>query len=559
MKSGILHTTASFTLLRYEKVFATLLKYGFEDLLSHPPLNKITPQTNRLVPSRQGRKVSQFTRYERIRLVCEELGTTFIKFAQIASNRPDLLPDELIRELEKLQDKVPTVPFEEIREVLKNNLPRPLPELVEFIDEKPLASASIAQVHEARLIGGKRVVLKVQRPGIRKLIAADLSIMESIVSIIESRFPKYQVYQPRELVKMFEDSITEELSFQMEANNVKQFQVMFRDNDDVFIPAVYRELCSDTVLCLEYVGGYKITDLENLKAFNITGEELALRGIRLYFEQIFEHGFFHADPHPGNIYVLKDGRIAFLDFGMVGRVIEKDKVTFAQILLSMYDRDVQGLKKAIMKFSTGMSKEKERELEYDIMYFLRHYSSIAIEDIDGAEVMQGLNALFFDYKLKIPANLLLLLKALVIIEGVGLQLDPRYDIIANIGPYVQSLLAKKYSPKRLQKDFLRSLEDTSTLLMELPEDIRQILQKVKAGRLHIQFEHKGLEPSADSLSNSIKLLSYSLFVVALIIGSALLVVAKVPPLYEGIPLLGLVGFAIAAVLSVGLVVALRKL
>ncbi|PSR12666.1 MAG: hypothetical protein DA408_05645 [Bacteroidetes bacterium] len=558
MKAGTLNTTNTSMLMRYEKVFATLIKYGFEDILSHPPFNKFFPQTNLLVPSRGGKKVSQFTRYERIRMVCEELGTTFIKFAQIASNRPDLLPDELLEELEKLQDRAPTVPLEAIRETLNLELPRPMDELLEYFDEVPLASASMAQVHRARLNGGREVVLKIQRPGIRELIAADLAILKHVVSIIEAYFPQYQVYQPRELVKMFEKSITEELSFRMEADNLLHFQEMFHDNNDVYIPKLYRELSTDNLLCMEYVEGYKITDLQHLKDFNITGPELALKGIGLYFEQIFDHGFFHADPHPGNIFVLPDGKIAFLDFGMVGSVIERDKILFAQLLLAMYDQDVEGLKKAILKFSTGLNKEKERELEYDIIYFLRQYTQVALEDIDGNEVMRGLNALFFDYKIKIPANLLLLLKALVIIEGVGLKLNPQYDIIANIGPFVKRLLAKRFNPQRLQQEIARSVEETTTLVQELPQDIKEIIQKVKEGKLHIEFEHKGLMPFADSLSQSINRLSFALLVVAIILGSSLIVVAKVPPLVYHIPLVGIIGYGISAVLTLGLLIKLKK-
>jgi ubiquinone biosynthesis protein len=436
--------TKSVSLLsRYQQVFKTLIKYGFEDVLAHPPLNRIVPQTNVLVPSRAGRKVSQFTRYERLRLLCEELGTTFIKFAQIASNRPDLLPEELVRELVKLQDQVAPVSFVQIKAVLEAELLRPLDELLDDLDEQPLASASVAQVHRARLLGGQEVVLKVQRPGLRGLIEADVAILWQLVGIVEQHFPSLLVYQPRELVKMFEQSITEELNFRREAQHLLEFQEMFRQHPDVFVPKLYAELSSMRVLCLEYVDGYKITDLEALEAYGQTGPDLALRGIRLYFEQIFEHGFFHADPHPGNIFVLRDGRIAFLDFGMMGRVGDEDKVRFANILLAVYERDVEGLKRAILKFSSGLSKEQEQELEYDIIYFLRQYGNIALEDIDGNEVLQGLNAMFYLYKIKMPANILLLLKALVIIEGVGLRLDPQYDMVANIGPFVQRLMLEE--------------------------------------------------------------------------------------------------------------------
>jgi ubiquinone biosynthesis protein len=545
-------------LMRYEKVAATLVKYGFEDLLSHPPLNKILPQRNFLVPNRNGKKVSEFSRYERIRMTCEELGTSFIKFAQIASNRPDLLPEGLITELEKLQDQAPEVAIEQIRKIIRDELPSPLTDVIEYFNPVPLASASMAQVHRARLRGGKEVVLKIQRPGIRETIVLDIAVLKSLVSIINTYFPQYSIYQPEELVKMFEDSITEELSFLMEANNLEQFQKMFKDNENVFIPNIYRELCTDKIICMEFVDGYKITDLKNLKKFNITGEQLALRGIRLYFEQVFEHGFFHADPHPGNIFVLKDGRIAFLDYGMVGTVIDEDKIQFARILLAMYDRDVQGLKKAILKFSKGLSKAQEREFEYDVIYFLRQYSRISLENIDGNEVMKGLNSLFYDYKIHIPSSLLLLIKALVIIEGVGLQLNPQYDIIENIGPFVQRLLSKKYNPDRLQKELFRSIEDTSDLVKELPSDIRSIINKIKDGKLHVEIEHKGLEPFAYRLNKTVNRLSFTMIIVAMIVGSSLIVVAKIPPFYNEIPLFGVFGFSISALMTFWLMYAIRK-
>lgn len=543
---------------RYEKVATTLIKYGFEDLLSHPPLNKLLPQSNLLVPNRDGKKVSQYSRYERIRLVCEELGTTFIKFAQIASNRPDILPEELISELEKLQDRVPPVPIEDIHKVIQSEFSTSFDDVVEYFNPIPLACASMAQVHRARLRGGKEVVLKIQRPGIFEVIFSDIAVLKSLVGIIENYFPQYNIYQPAELVKMFEDSITEELNFLLEANNLEHFQRMFKDNDEVFIPAIYRELCTDRIICMELVEGYKITDLENLKNFGITGKQLAQRGISLYFEQVFEHGFFHADPHPGNIFVLEDGRIAFIDYGMVGTVIDADKILFARILLAMYNKDVQGLKKAILRFSKGLTTEEERKFEYDVIYFLRQYSSITIENIDGNEVMRGLNSLFFDYKIKIPSNLLLLIKALVIIEGVGLKLNPDYDIIENIGPYVQRLLAKKYNPEKLQKELFRSIEDTTDLIKEMPSDIRDIVHKIKEGKLHVEIEHKGLAPFASSLNRTVNRLSFTLVIVALIIGSSLIVMAKVPPFYHDFPLIGIMGFATSALLILWLINAIRK-
>jgi len=543
---------------RYEKVISTFVKYGFEDIVSHPPFSRLFPQTNILVPSRQGKKVSQFTRNERIRLLCEELGTTFIKFAQIASNRPDLLPEDLIDELTKLQDAAPVVPVEEIYEILNAELLRPIDELVEYFDEKPLASASMAQVHRARLIGGKEVVLKIQRPGIRKLIATDVSIFKSLVAIIETYFPQFKAYNPAELVKMFEVSISKELSFRAETNNLKEFKRLFRKHPEVYVPEHYGELCTDKVICMEFIDGYKITDLETLSKFGISGKELAIRGIGLYFEQVFEHGFFHADPHPGNIFVLEDGRVVFIDYGMMGIVLEEDKLNFANLLLSMYKKDHEGLKQTILKYSDGLSKEKQLELEYDINDFLRDYTNISIENIDGNEVMKGLNALFFDYKIRIPSHVLLLLKALVIIEGVGLKIDPEYDIIANIGPYVQRLLLQKYNHKYLATEVSKSMISSLQLVKGLPSDIKEIVQKIKEGKLHIEIEHTGLSDSVKKYEIIANRISFSLIVVAFIIASSICTIAKIPPLIYNIPILGFAGLIISFLLALRLLYSIDR-
>jgi ubiquinone biosynthesis protein len=543
---------------RYEEVMTTLFKYGFEDLASNPPLNKFLPQKGKLVPRRRGKKVNEFSRFERIRMVCEELGTTFIKFAQIASNRPDLLPEELIQELEKLQDQAPAVPIEIIKSTLADELYRPMDELVEDFDERYIASASMAQVHRARLMGGKEVVLKIQRPNLKEQINADLEILENLVSLIENQFPKYLVYNPRELLKMFKNSISEEISFRNEVNNMKYFTKMFEGNQDIYIPMLYEELCTDRVICMEYIDGHKITDIENLNKHNISGAQIATKGMNLYFEQVFEHGFFHADPHPGNLFVREDGKIVFIDYGMMGSIRDADIILLASLLISVYQKDVQGLKKSLMNFTRALDKEKQIDMEYEIMFMFRNYSTLSIENIDGEAVMKGLNDLFYNYKIKIPSNLLLLLKALAIIEGVGLRLDPEYDIIQNIEPYAKRLLAKKLDPKKMTKNIIQTLDEGSRLLMDFPHDMKEIINRVKEGKIHFEFEHKGLEPLYKNMDVFVNRIAYSLLVVALLVSSSIIVVADFPPKIYNIPVLGFAGFILSTLLALYLIFAIIK-
>lgn len=558
MKVSKQSVKASSRLVRYEQVISVLIKYGFEDLLSHPPLNKFVPQQTFLVPNRNGRKVSQYSRYERLRLACEELGTSFIKFAQIASNRPDLIPDGLIQEFSKLQDQVKPVPLVQINEILDNELIRPLNDFVEYFDKKPLAAASMAQVHRAKLKGGQDIVLKIQRPGIIDSIYNDIAILKNIISVINNFFPQYKDYHLEEIVKMFEESIMEELNFRLEATNLKHFKKMFKGNEDVYIPDIYEELCTEKIICLEYIDGIKITNLEALQKLGIIGKEVAKKGIDLYFEQVFVHGFFHADPHPGNIFILKNGKIAFIDYGMMGSVTETDKIQFARLLLSVYERDVKSMKKAILKFSSGLSKEKQIELEYDIIYFLRNYSNVRLENIDSNEVMKGLNALFYLYKIKIPSKLLLLLKALVIIEGVGLMIDPEYDMISNIGPYAKRLLLKKYNPNQFQEEVLQTIEGGTLLLKDLPDDLRSIIRKIKEGKIHIEIEHKGLDPLLQTTEIVVNRISFTLITVAIILGSFLCISAELPPKILDVSAIGFVGLVISFLLALRILYSISR-
>lgn len=558
MQKPAKYQTSNSLIRRYEKVIGVLIKYGFEDVISHPPFNRLIPKSKKWIPIRDGRPVFAYTRYERMRMVCEELGTTFIKFAQIAANRPDLLPEELITELESFQDHAPTVPQAEIKAVFLREFEKAPEDLFEWFDYKLIAAASMAQVHRARLIGGKEVVLKVQRPGIRETIEQDITILKQLANLVETYLPQYAAFQPLELVKMFEASIRKELRFTVEAANLFRFQEQFKGNPDIYVPDWYPEFTTDRILCMEYIDGIKINDLEKMRSIGMTGPELAIKGINLYYEQVFEYGFFHADPHPGNIFIMPDQRVCFVDYGMMGVILDSDKELMATLLLAIAEEDVDGLKKALLKFTKDEKFEDEKELEYDIIEFLSSYSEMSIDQIEGAEVMEGLNRMFFKYKIRVPSNLLLLLKALIIIEGVGLMLDPKYNIIKNIEPFVRKLLGKKYNPQKLTKSVIKALGDFTRMAVNLPEDVEQVVHKLREGKLQIEFEHKGLEPLYHKMETVSNRIAFTLLLVALIIGSSLIVIADVPPHVNHVPVLGFLGFIISGLLAVRLIISILR-
>ncbi len=552
------HKSSPSLLARYEKVISVLFKYGFEDIVAHPPFSRFLPKLDKYIPRREGKPVTEYTRYERIRMVCEELGTTFIKFAQIAANRPDVLPEELITELERFHDHVPFIPAQDIVSVIKEDLGKEPDELFERFDRKPIASASIAQVHRARLKGGKEVALKIMRPGIDVTIEEDIHILKQLAGLMETYFPQYQAFQPMELVKMFERSIRKELKFTIEGNNLRRFAQQFRGNERIYVPDLYPEFCSDRIICMEYIEGFKITDLEALSKIGLSGPELALAGINLYFEQVFDHGFFHADPHPGNIFVMPNKKICFIDYGMMGTIVDSDKELLADLLLSVSNRDVDGLKQALLRFTPDGMVENEKELDYDIIEFFDIYSSMTLDQIEGQEIIEGLNAMFFAYKIKIPPNLLLLLKALVIIEGVGLFLDPHYNIIANIDPFVRRLVQHKYGPEKMARRAMKTLADLTQMAVGLPEDLETIVRKIREGKLRIEFEHKGLEGLYQKMDEVSNRMAITILLSALILGSSLIVLAEVPPYVGNIPALGFAGFVIAGLLALRLVISIWR-
>ena len=543
---------------RYREVIRILMKYGFEDLVAHPPFNRLIPKSDRLVPHREGKSVFEFSRYERMRMVCEELGTTFIKFAQIASNRPDLLPEELISEVTKFQDQVKRQPWDEIRSVLIEEFGRKPEDIFWRIDRTPIATGSIAQVHKAKLKDGRDVVLKIQRPQIREEVKNDILILKRISALLEEKFESTHAYQPRELVRMFEKSIRKEMHFANEAANMKHFKELFKWDQRIYVPEFYPEYSTDRIICMEYINGLKITDLEGIKKLGLNGPKIAEIGINLYFKQIFDFGFFHADPHPGNFLVLANGKICFLDFGMMGNVVDSDKELLGDLLLAVHDRDLNYLKNSLEKFSKEGRIENAKDLEYDIMEFFNEYSNMNIGQVDGNEVIKGLNSLFFDYKIRIPSNLLLLLKALVIVEGVGLQVDPNYNVLGNIEYYVQKLLLKKYSVHKLKTGLVRAVGDFKNLAFNLPTDLEQIIHKLREGKLHLEFEHRGLEELYRKMEIVSNRLSFTLVLTALILGSSIMVVAKTPPYIYNISAFGFIGFVLSAFFALRLMISILK-
>ena len=545
-------------LKRYNTLFGVLTKYGFEDVMANSQVKKFIPK-NYLAKHPETEKLLSVSTFERIRMVLEELGPSYVKMGQILSNRDDMLPPGLIKELEKLQDQAPSLPNFEVEKVISEELDIDCSQYFLSIEPKPLAAASLAQVHKAQLLNGSWVVLKIQRPNISEIIASDISIMKEVAMALEKYSAQVKAFQPLKLVESFEKSITEELSFLREMDNLEHFAKNFEGNDAIYVPKAYRELSTDQIICMDWVDAIKVSELEKLREQNIDSRAVAKVGVDLYLEQVLEHGFFHADPHPGNIFVLPEAqKICFIDFGMMGTIMPNDKEALMELLLCFIKKDVKKIIPILKKIALKTDIPDEKKLEYDLYELVEGISNTSIRNIKLGITLEQFKNVLYENRITIPHYLYILIRALVIIEGVGLKLDPEFNITDNLKPYMAKITRKRFGLKRLFQKNLNRFQDYNTLLDKLPADINEIVDKIKDGKLVIVHEHKGLNEFRVSLKTAFNRLVYAVIIAALSIGSALLVMADMPPKISGIPVLGAIGFILSAIIGVVILISIHR-
>ncbi|AZR74240.1 2-polyprenylphenol 6-hydroxylase [Anoxybacter fermentans] len=541
---------------RYREIITVLVKHGFGDLITKTNLEKYIDFGKKLLPGKRNAHIVSLSRWERIRMVLEELGPTFIKFGQIMSNRPDLLPQELLVELEKLQDSVPPFSEEDARQLIEEELGKPISNLFKEFISTPIASASIAQVHKAVLMSGEEVVLKVQRPGIEEIIEVDLEIMFHLATLMEKHIQGMDVLNPVGIIKEFERSIRKEIDFTIEATHIERFGRNFQEDTTIYVPKVYRNYTTRKILTMEFIDGIKVSNINAVLESGNDPKIIANRGADLILKQIFEHGFFHADPHPGNILVLNNNIICFIDFGMMGFLLPKHREYLGNIIIGVVNRDTKRITKTLLQFSRNNRIEDIEGLEYQIFELVEQYSYLPLKDINMGELLNKIIKIILAYKLKIPPDIYLLSKALVTIEGVGRKLDPDFDMVKHVEPFAKKLLKERLSPRKLTKDIYLSATEFGLLFHDLPSEIREIIEQIKYGQ--VKIEHKGLEPMLkkhDQISNRI---AFAIVLASLIIGSSLIVLSEIPPKWNGIPIIGIVGFLGAGIMGFWLLISILR-
>jgi ubiquinone biosynthesis protein len=543
------------SLRRYRQILGVLIKYGFghivEQLNIHHILQKGRPRV-------AGREIGRLTGPERLRLALEELGPTFIKLGQLLSTRPDILSREYIAELSKLQDKVPPVATEAIQAQIEQDLGYPVAELFAEFSPTPLAAASIAQVHRGRLTGGEAVVVKVRRPGIAQQVQTDIDILMSLAYLVERHLAYGEVINPVGLVREFRRTITREMNFTREGHTIERFRENFADDPTVYVPKLYREHSGETVLTLEYVDGIKVSEFERLRTAGYDLRTIAQRGADAVLQQVLVHGFFHGDPHPGNIFILPDNTICFVDYGMVGRLDRELRLRVAELLTSVLDRDIDRLITILLYSGELVDEIRLPELKKALSDFIDNYYEIPLEEINAGKLLTEFVELLIRFRIRFSPELMLLAKALITIEGIGRQLDPEFNMVAHLKPFMTRLLREKASPANLYRAGTLMLQDYGALLKFLPRDLKELITRLNRNKFKIDLEHRGLEKLITDLDKSSNRLSFSLLIAALIVGSSLVMQTDKGPLLFDFPVLGLFGYSIAALLGLWLAFAILR-
>lgn len=529
---------------RVREIIAILMRHGLGNLVQRLGLAKGVERAGDILHWPGDHEVELLEPPVRVRRALEQLGPTFIKLGQVLATRVDMFSPEWITEFEKLQSDVPPLPFTDLEPELRAALGRDPHEVFLELDPQPIGSASIAQVHRAKLHDGTEVVLKIRRPNIIAKIEADLRILRHIAGLAMFEFPDLRRYQPVRMVDEFAKSIHRELNLSIEARNLERFITNFAGHDEIVIPKIWWEWTSDRLIVQQYVGGVAGNDMAALDASGLDRRLLAARGADAVLKMVLIDGYFHADPHPGNVKYLPGSRIAFLDFGMVGRLPHPRRDHIVDLLAALAQRDEHGILNVLLEW-TGDTVVDEERLAADIADFMFNYENLSLKDIQFGHLLNDVAMIMREHEITLPSDLTLLFKALITLEGLGRQLDPEFQMVPHLTPFVKEVILTRYNPKTLLKRGKDNLFEAFNVLSGLPRDIGKLIKQARRGNLRIDLDLKRLDHFGNQLTKSANRLTMGIVTGALIIGSSIAMTIKVGPTIFGMPLLGFLGFVVA--------------
>ncbi|CAD0225268.1 AarF/ABC1/UbiB kinase family protein [Chryseobacterium sp. D764] len=529
-------------LKRSARLISVLSKYGFKDMLARMNGGNKPEET-----SGSDEIISKGTVYERIRLALEELGPTFVKLGQTFSNREDLLPPELIQELQKLQDKVETVDMD-VEEALESEFNISVKDCFREIQKQPLATASIAQVYKAILLDGSPVILKLRKPDVQSVIEDDLLLIKDIEKLISAYSEIGEKLNLKQAISTFERSLLEEVSLTNERNNILQFRLNFKNNKETYVPKVYEEFSNNNILCMEFIDGIKVTDKSVLLANDISPVKVSEAGLRLFVSQILDYGFFHADPHAGNILVKKDGKIVFIDFGAVGKIQPNDKEILENLIVSFVAKNSHKIVRSLKKMAISYEIPDERRFENDVEDILNFVHSSSLQDINVQVIINKMKDILKDNRLYMPDYFYLLFKGISLIEGVGRSINPDLDIVKSLHPYTKKIFTKKINPKNLLKTGMDRMMNFTDNVDEIPKELRSVLQKLDENKFTVSSEIKNIDKTNQLIKSSVVNLILAMVLGANIIATAIVFSSESGPRIGELSLVAVLGFVFSIIL-----------
>ena len=542
-------------LKRFRQIISILIKYGFENIFHDIKLDIYINSARKLITGNNHEEIASFSRWQRMRMVLEDLGPNFIKIGQILSNRPDLLPADLIIELSKLQDSSAPFPGIEARAIITEELGQPIELLFKEFNDVPVASASVAQVHRAVLHDGTIVAVKVQRPDIEKVINTDIEILLNLAELLEKFVKGMGILNPVSIMEEYSKAINMELDFVIEASHINRFRKNFKNDDSIYVPLVYHEYTTPKVLTMEFVDGVRLADFAQ-KEQESKLKTIAKRITHLVVMQVFEHGYFHADPHPGNILILNNNKVCFLDYGLMGALTFHQREQVNEMLMGIANRNAVKIVGVLQKITeSGYIEDKDR-LENRVKELLQRYAGKTLGEIDLSNLFYDVIKTLMSFRLKILPDFFLLIKSIITMKSVINKLDPDYNIEDHLIPLLQDIFYSNHgNPKKIAENLYSSAYGFMNLIHSAPDDLRELSEQLKRGRLTISIDYKGLDSAISRFERTSNRIVISIIAAALLIGSSLIIAALIMmsktiiPEINGINI-GFIGLILATVLGI---------
>ena len=544
---------------RYRDILTVFARYGLADWLNRLPLGFAREALAR----RMGRERLDESTERRIRKALSDLGPTFVKLGQLLSVRPDIVGVKLSEELRTLQDRVPPEPAETVRKVITDEFGRPPEVLFRSMDTEPVAAASIAQVHRAVLHSGEEAAVKVQRRGIEKIVEVDLDILADLADLMERHVPESRVYRPKKLVEEFSKAVLKEMDFRREFHHMETFRNSFRDDPWLRIPQAYPDLTGRRVLTMEFLRGVKVTDLDTATGYEkIAGDadrkRITAEAARIFLTMVLEHGLFHGDPHPGNVLITEEGRIGLLDFGLVGRLDDELREVMEDLLLGIVFMDVRKITHTFIRIGMVPHNLDRMGFQRDLQEFLGYYAEAPLEKIDIAVAVQEMLEVIRKHYMVLPADLALLAKVIITMDGTGRRMDPQFRIMDQVLPYKDRIIMRRLSPMRQVKKLRWIYEDLERLIQTVPASVSEVIRQVEGGRLTLQLQVPHVEEAARRSERASNRMTFAIVMSVLIVCSTALLILNAPPLGWGLSLPGVFGLGISFLMGVKLLWAISR-